>query len=226
MEESDIKNAIKFMFWFEIAIVVAVAAYFFNLYLKPYLQSKACPAETKTCSDGSIVKRSGPNCEFAPCPSKASCQGESCPAKANPAAPSASAWRKYSDPAGFSFDYPAQLGKMYVVAVDWPPQLRFSQEVFSCLQTDNAMAAIVTRLVAAGGRNYCVTSESRPAAGGTNRSYAFSFPQSGRTAIFTFTLRFAQCADYAEPQRSACLAEQKSFDPAPTVNSMARTIKF
>jgi hypothetical protein len=32
-----------------------------------YLQ-KTCVAQTKTCPDGSIVKRTGSTCEFAPCP--------------------------------------------------------------------------------------------------------------------------------------------------------------
>ncbi len=29
---------------------------------------KACTMEAKICPDGSSVGRSGPNCEFAPCP--------------------------------------------------------------------------------------------------------------------------------------------------------------
>jgi hypothetical protein len=29
---------------------------------------KACTTEAKLCPDGSAVGRSGPNCEFAPCP--------------------------------------------------------------------------------------------------------------------------------------------------------------
>ena len=31
----------------------------------------ACTEETKLCPDGSAVSRSGPRCEFAPCPSVA-----------------------------------------------------------------------------------------------------------------------------------------------------------
>ena len=29
----------------------------------------ACPQDAKVCSDGSVVVREGPNCEFADCPS-------------------------------------------------------------------------------------------------------------------------------------------------------------
>ncbi len=33
-----------------------------------YNQPVACTMEAKLCPDGSAVGRSGPNCEFAPCP--------------------------------------------------------------------------------------------------------------------------------------------------------------
>ena len=35
---------------------------------KPTGQTKACTQEAKLCPDGSYVGRTGPNCEFAPCP--------------------------------------------------------------------------------------------------------------------------------------------------------------
>jgi hypothetical protein len=38
----------------------------------------ACTEEAKVCPDGSAVGRSGPNCEFAPCPG----EGSSAPAPA------------------------------------------------------------------------------------------------------------------------------------------------
>ncbi len=38
----------------------------------------ACTQEAKICPDGSAVGRTGPNCEFAPCPSKAPCEGDAC----------------------------------------------------------------------------------------------------------------------------------------------------
>jgi hypothetical protein len=42
---------------------------------KPNIQ--ACTEEAKLCPDGSAVGRTGPNCEFAPCPESKSC---TCPA--------------------------------------------------------------------------------------------------------------------------------------------------
>lgn len=34
----------------------------------PNPEEKACTADAKLCPDGSAVGRTGPNCEFAPCP--------------------------------------------------------------------------------------------------------------------------------------------------------------
>jgi hypothetical protein len=39
-----------------------------NKTIKPSSTPKACTMEAKICPDGSAVGRSGPNCEFAPCP--------------------------------------------------------------------------------------------------------------------------------------------------------------
>ncbi|MBI2119995.1 MAG: hypothetical protein HYT94_00010 [Parcubacteria group bacterium] len=38
----------------------------------------ACPQDAKLCPDGSAVGRTGPNCEFAECPSTPGGQGENC----------------------------------------------------------------------------------------------------------------------------------------------------
>jgi len=46
-------------------------------------QPRACTEEAKLCPDGSYVGRTGPNCEFAPCPNATGCEGypvDACPA--------------------------------------------------------------------------------------------------------------------------------------------------
>src|SRR5574342_37522 len=40
-------------------------------------QPKACTEEAKLCPDGSAVGRTGPNCEFAPCPGEGGCSVDS-----------------------------------------------------------------------------------------------------------------------------------------------------
>lgn len=61
--------------------IIAVVAFFMNAYfyalwpfgnLLPVIPNPtACTMEAKLCSDGTAVGRTGPNCEFAPCPGEA-----------------------------------------------------------------------------------------------------------------------------------------------------------
>lgn len=67
--------------FFAMIIVAAAAGYWF--YLKDKMEPVACTLEAKICPDGSSVGRSGPNCEFAPCPTPI-------PIEPNPAAASSS----------------------------------------------------------------------------------------------------------------------------------------
>ena len=46
-------------------------------------QPRACTAEARMCPDGSYVGRTGPNCEFSPCPNATGCDAypvDACPA--------------------------------------------------------------------------------------------------------------------------------------------------
>lgn len=63
---------------------------------------KACTEEAKICPDGSSVGRTGPNCEFSPCPSGTS--SKSSDETAN--------WKIYSNTKyGFEVRYPEQYGQ-------------------------------------------------------------------------------------------------------------------
>ncbi len=51
-----------------IVIVCALYIYYASLQKTVSTSSVICSADTKVCSDGSYIARSGPNCEFAFCP--------------------------------------------------------------------------------------------------------------------------------------------------------------
>ena len=70
-----IKNIYLIVAVFIIAALAGGAYYFTR---KPAGQV-ACTMEAKLCADGSYVGRTGPNCEFAPCPSESLCEGGVCP---------------------------------------------------------------------------------------------------------------------------------------------------
>ncbi|MFC1722132.1 IPT/TIG domain-containing protein [Patescibacteria group bacterium] len=57
--------------WMILAVLVLFAVLFFykDSSLRPPADRIACTEDAKICPDGTAVGRTGPNCEFAPCPS-------------------------------------------------------------------------------------------------------------------------------------------------------------
>lgn len=73
-------------------------------------EQAACTLEAKVCPDGASVGRTGPDCEFAACPSTAtSTVGNS---NASSTASAADVWKRY-------------VNKQYGFTVDFPPFLEF-----------------------------------------------------------------------------------------------------
>lgn len=92
----------------------------------------ACTTEAKVCPDGSAVGRTGPNCEFAPCPSEASCEGGECPiAKTDETAN----WKTYiNSEYGFEIKYP----------INWKLGEEVSTDVISTIWWDSPQTVPTT----------------------------------------------------------------------------------
>lgn len=117
-------------------------------------------------------------------------------------------------------------GLQYVTAVDWPPQVQIVPGPFSCTEAGEETArAGRTESRAIGGRTYCVTTVAEGAAGSVYTQYAYATEmESGEVVIYTWSSRAVQCANYDEPQMSACQAEQDSFDPDRVMAEFVATI--
>lgn len=112
------------------------------------------------------------------------------------------------------FTYPEELDTTYIHPVDWPPQLRVEEQSYSCLEagSETERAGRTEERVLDGSR-YCVTTIAEGAAGSVYRQYVYAFAENDRTAYLTFSLRFPQCGNYGEPEKSLCEEEQAAFDP-------------
>ncbi len=207
-------------------LIIAIALFFGIGYLVQQSLNKpkpvACTLEAKVCSDGSSVGRTGPNCDFAPCPSETSCEGETCSVAVVP-----QDWKSFADSnTGVSFRYPENFGTQYISIVDWPPAAAISNGTSTCVAAGSAIApAGRTEPRTINGRDYCVNEESEGAAGSVYTQYAYAFARENKTVILTFTLRFVQCANYDDPQKTACEKERASFNPDNTIDQIAQTLK-
>ncbi len=137
-----------------------------------------------------------------------------------------SSWNTATDPAsGVAFRYPADFGTAYISTTDWPPKVAVLDTPYSCTEggTSTSLPAGQTKRESINGHEYCVTEEGEGAAGSTYIQYAYAAPKDGKTMIFTFSLRYVQCANYEDPKKAECTAERDAFSPDATVDAMFGT---
>lgn len=125
---------------------------------------------------------------------------------------------------GISFEYPETLSTTYIRPVEWPPKVAVSEGSISCDAVETEIG--MTRPVTVEGRTYCVTTRSEGAAGSMYTDYTYSTEKEGKTLMLTFTLKFVQCANYEEPDRSLCTAERETFLPDALADRMLESTIF
>lgn len=195
---------------FAVAFLLLIFGFYFYSSRQTGEKGIYCTQDAKLCPDGSYVGRVPPNCEF-----------ETCPAVNN-------LWGTFTDgERKLSFQYPRELAAQYIDALDWPPQVQVLNEPFSCTEAgDESARAGGTKKITIEGREYCVTKVTEGAAGSIYTQYAYAFSVGEQTVIFTFTLRFSQCGNYGDPQKTACENERASFDIDSMINRITQTFRF
>jgi len=175
----------------------------------------ACTMEAKICPDGSGVGRSGPNCEFAPCPE---IEINSVPA----------GWLTFTDPAlKLSFNYPLKLTTEYTSIVNWPPRISISSDPWACPETapSSSLSERVSRRLI-DNRVYCLKALSEGAAGSVFTDYTYITAKENKLVALSFTLRAVQCYNYDDPKKTACERERETFDLDAVVDRMVESLKF
>ncbi len=118
---------------------------------------------------------------------------------------------------------PAGLGTTYITPVDWPPKVQVLDKAFTCTPAGSPIGqGGQTMKTTINGHAYCLTEASEGAAGSIYTTYTYTFARGATTVSLSFTLRKVQCANYDEPQKSACQSEQASFDVGPLVDGIAQ----
>jgi hypothetical protein len=121
-------------------------------------------------------------------------------------------WETYSDDF-VSFRYPAQIPTTYIHSVDWPPKVAVSEGIPTC-----AEPFVINEY------KYCVTTTGEGAAGSTYIDYAYAREKDGKTLTLSFTLREVQCANYDDPQKTACEQERERFSPDDLADHILQTV--
>lgn len=109
----------------------------------------------------------------------------------------------------------SKLSTVYISSPDmWPPKVVTSNDAFVCTIGGSEIKVNgMTEQKEINGKTYCVTIESEGAAGSVYTTYTYTTKFETGVKKLSFVLRATQCANYDEPQQSACKAERASFDP-------------
>ena len=76
------------------------------------------------------------------------------------------------------------------------------------------------------GRIYCVESKSEGAAGSFYSEYSYATIKNDNLVIVRCVIRYSQCMNYSEQDRSCCLEERESFDLDKIVDHIVNNMLF
>lgn len=126
---------------------------------------------------------------------------------------------------GAAFRYPRELGTAYIQPIEWPPQIRFFDQLFSCEPTGALIIAEEkTEMRTVEGRKYCVTQSNEGAAGSVYSQYTYAFPVNDTVGVLTLTLRMPQCVNYDGPEEIMCEDERETFALDPLIDTIAQSV--
>lgn len=135
-------------------------------------------------------------------------------------------WKTTSNAQGITFQYPEKLSTTYITATDWPPLVAVTASPFTCTEAGQETArAGKTEKRRVGTRDYCVTTVAEGAAGSVYRQYSYVTATGNNKLVnLTFSVRFVQCANYDNPQKTQCEGERETFDLDSVVDRIVNTI--
>lgn len=136
-------------------------------------------------------------------------------------------WRSSTnDASGLIFDYPTALNTKFIHVQSWPPKLTITNQAFLCVETpstsslpERAMERVISSKL------YCIKAISEGAAGSVYTDYTYSTALDDKTLSFNFILRYPQCGNYSEPEKTQCAEERTSFNLDEIIAQMVASVR-
>jgi hypothetical protein len=127
---------------------------------------------------------------------------------------------------GLSYRYPESLGTSYISPVAWPPLVERVVNEYACMTgeapVDGPVSTVEERVI--NGRTYCVSTSKEGAAGSAYVTYEYATELGTMNVRLSFRLRYPQCANYNEPEQSACRAGQEAVNVDQLADGIVSTI--
>ncbi len=119
------------------------------------------------------------------------------------------------------------LNTNYINTVEWPPVTTIQTGVSSvdCKETraESSLPDRVRRQTI-NGRDYCISTRSEGAAGKTYTMYTYTTIKNNNLVKVDFTLKYPQCLNYDEPEKTACTEERENFNLDELIDRLVRAI--
>ncbi len=124
-----------------------------------------------------------------------------------------------------TFSYPETLPTKYIHVFDWPPQAAVVEAPYSCTEAGSEIErAGETMEEIINTHTYCVTKLTEGAAGSIYTQYAYIREVNAKLIAMVFSLRSVQCANYSDPEKTACENERMTFAIDALVDQIFETI--
>lgn len=121
---------------------------------------------------------------------------------------------------------PADL--TYITIESWPTNVEVQEPPFACDDQEQTAIQVTTGtqvLEQRFGKAVCITTRKEGAAGSVYETKTYEFDAQASVHAFTLIARFSQCANYDEPEQTACTQEQAAFSLDDYANQILSTLR-
>ncbi|MDD5696375.1 MAG: hypothetical protein PHO90_00125 [Candidatus Pacebacteria bacterium] len=135
------------------------------------------------------------------------------------------AWNIFSS-ASVEFQYPENLPAQYISTAEWPPKITFTEGPLVCQETplESSFPLRIMRKTI-NDSIYCIQAMSEGAAGSTYTDYTYSTLKDEKIISANFVLRYPQCLNYDDPNKSNCQSERETFDLDSIIDRVFKSVK-